>query len=215
VHQALKRVTLFALTIYVLLGTTPVNARQYPHFTVFVYDDAQISSDVLAPAEQRATLIFVRAGLDLNWVNCPGVNTDHTLSSCDWTGGPDHLVQHIITHVASSTSDTAFGVAFIGPDGTGKYCDVFWKRVEELHTSDDVDLAALLGSVMAHEIGHLLLGSHAHAISGIMRGHWESSQLHQIAMGTLLFLPWQEQRMRLRVAEWEARLVSNRDGLAQ
>ncbi len=73
----------------------------------------------------------------------------------------------------------------------------------------------MLGSVMAREIGHLLLGSHAHAISGIMRGHWESSELHQIAMGTLLFLPWQRQQMRLRVAEWEARLVSNRGGLAQ
>ena len=48
----------------------------------------------------------------------------------------------------------------------------------------------MLGSVMAHEIGHLLLGSHAHAISGIMRGHWESGELHQIAMGTLRFLPW-------------------------
>jgi hypothetical protein len=32
----------------------------------------------------------------------------------------------------------------------------------------------MLGSVMAHEIGHLLLGSHAHAISGIMRGHWSA-----------------------------------------
>ena len=80
---------------------------------------------------------------------------------------------------------------------------------------DDVDLTGILGSVMAHEIGHLLLGSHAHAISGIVRGHWESGELHQIAMGTLRFLPWQEQRMRLRVAEWGARLVSNRDGLAQ
>jgi hypothetical protein len=57
--------------------------------------------------------------------------------------------------------------------------------------------------VMAHEIGHMLLGSHAHAISGIMRGHWESSELHQIAMGTLLFLPLQEQRMRLRARSGE------------
>ena len=204
-HQAFKTVTLFALAICVLLGTLPANAGQNPHFTVFVYNDARVSDDILTRAERRATLTFARAGFDLNWVSCPRGNTDHTLSLCNGTGRPEHLILRIITHVASSTSDAAFGVAFLGPDGTGRYCDVFWKRVEALHTSDDVDLAGILGSLMAHEIGHLLLGSHAHAISGIMRGHWESGELHQIAMGTLRFLPWQEQRMRLRVAEWGAR----------
>jgi len=82
-------------------------------------------------------------------------------------------------------------------------CVIGGEGQQALQTSDDVDLAGILGSVMAHEIGHMLLGSHAHAISGIMRGHWESSELHQIAMGTLLFLPLQEQRMRLRARSGE------------
>jgi len=87
VHQASKIVTLFALAICVLLATLPANAGQNPHFTVFVYDDARVSDDILARAERRATLTFARAGFDLNWVNCPRGNTDHTLSLCNGTGG--------------------------------------------------------------------------------------------------------------------------------
>ena len=73
------------------------------------------------------------------------------------------------------------GVAFLSPDGTGRYSDVFWKRTQSLHASSNVDLGGILGSVIAHEMGHLLLGSNAHAISGIMRPHWESGELHRIA----------------------------------
>ena len=121
----------------------------------------------------------------------------------------------IIPRVARSSSDADFGVAFLDDDGNGRYGDVFWKRVLELHTNYQVDFAGILGSVMAHEIGHLLLGAHSHAISGIMRAQWESRELNQIAMGTLLFLPWQDHPMRAKVVEWAARRVSSRDGPAR
>ena len=114
-HQAFKTVTLFALAICVLLGTLPANAGQNPHFTVFVYNHARVSDDILARAERQATLIFARAGFDLNWVNCPLGNTDHTLSLCNGTGRPEHLILRIITHVESSTSDAAFGLASSAP----------------------------------------------------------------------------------------------------
>ena len=180
--------------------------------SIFVYNDAQVSEGILAGAEVRAAMIFSRSGFDLNWVNPGHEGSEHASSLCSEIGGPSHLVLRIIPHVASSTSDAAFGVAFLGPDGTGRYGDVFWERVWDLHTNYKVDVPPILGSVMAHEIGHLLLGSHSHAISGIMRGHWESCELRQIAMGTLLFLPWEEHRMRTRVVELGALLASSRHG---
>jgi hypothetical protein len=45
----------------------------------------------------------------------------------------------------------------------------------------------LLGYVLAHEIGHLLLPRGGHARSGIMREPWGPSELRQLSMGTLLF----------------------------
>jgi hypothetical protein len=57
-------------------------------------------------------------------------------------------------------------------------------------------------------MGHLLLGSNAHAISGIMRAHWESAELRGITMGTLMFLPEQSKRMRVKIKTSRAPLVS-------
>jgi hypothetical protein len=175
--------------------------------SVSVYNDAQVPSDILTRAEQRAARIFSRAGLDVTWLNCPHIKS---------AGGavcsqllPGHLAIRIISRIASSTNDTAFGVAFLAADGIGSYSDVFWRRAQELHASSNVGLPDILGSVIAHEMGHLLLGSNAHAISGIMRAHWESGELRGITMGTLIFLPEQSKRMRVRIATSKPLLISS------
>jgi hypothetical protein len=181
------------------------------HLNISVYNDAGVPRDVLARSEERAAMIFSHAGFELSWTNHGYRFSDHG-SKFKEISEPGDLVMRIIPRAATSTNNAVFGVSFLGPDGTGRYSDVFWTKVKELHTNYNVDITGVLGSVMAHEIGHLLLGSQAHAVSGIMRARWESHELHQIAMGTLLFLPWQEQRMRIRVTELAAR--TSRPGLA-
>jgi hypothetical protein len=176
--------------------------------TVSVYNDAQVRFDILARAEQQAASIFSRAGLGVTWLRCTHINSGVTAVACNRFDVPGHVAVRIIARAASSMSDAAFGVAFLAPDGTGRYSDVFWKRAQRLHANSTVDLGGILGSVIAHEIGHLLLGSNAHAISGIMRAHWESDELHRIAMGTLMFLPEQSERMHERIATSKAFLVS-------
>jgi hypothetical protein len=96
-----------------------------------------------------------------------------------------------VVHNASTgtaNSDSVFGVAFLGAEGRGKYCDVFFGRVEELHNSVGVSTARLLGAVMAHELRHLLLGSHAHLPIGIMMPTWEDQSLRRIGMGTPVYV---------------------------
>jgi hypothetical protein len=176
--------------------------------TVSVYNDAQVPLDVLARAEQQAEKIFSRAGLDVTWLRCTHINSGVRAAACNGFDVPSHVAVRIIAQTPSSKSDAAFGVAFLAPDGTGRYSDVFWKRAQGLHVNSNVDLGGILGSVIAHEMGHLLLGSNAHAISGIMRAHWESDELHRIAMGTLMFLPEQSKRMHARIATSKALLVS-------
>jgi hypothetical protein len=175
--------------------------------TVSVYNDAQVPPDILARAEQQAAKIFSRAGLDVTWLRCTHINSGVRAAACNGFDAPGHVAVRIIAHTPSSRSDAAFGVAFLAPDGTGRYSDVFWKRAQGLHANSNVDLGGILGSVIAHEMGHLLLGSNAHAISGIMRARWESDELHRIAMGTLMFLPEQRERMHARIATSKALLV--------
>jgi hypothetical protein len=189
-----------------LLGST--SFAEHAQVTVFVYDDAQVPSDTLSRAEQQAAKIFWRAGLDVIWLNRARINAGPDTVANKEIEGTGRLVLRIIPVAASSTSDTAFGVAFLAANGTGRYGDVFWERAEELHAKWNVDLGGILGSVMAHEMGHLLLGSNAHAISGIMRAHWESGELRRIAMGTLFFLPEQAKRMHMKMGVSRAYPVS-------
>ena len=175
--------------------------------TVSVYNDAQVPPDILARAEQQAAEIFSRARLGVTWLSCTHINSGVRAVACNGFDVPGHVAVRIIARAASSMSDAALGVAFLAPDGTGRYSDVFWKTAQGLHANSNVDLGDILGSVIAHEMGHLLLGSNAHAISGIMRPHWERGELHRIAMGTLMFLPEESKRMHERIATSKAFLA--------
>jgi hypothetical protein len=194
-HRVLTVSLLLPLTIFPLWGLPENIASKSTQLTVAVYNDADVPPEVLHRAEERAASIFARADFDLVWVHCLRANPEDALT-CKQTDLPGHLALRIVPDAARSTTDTVFGVAFLSRDGTGKYCDVFWKRAKDLSAVSNLDLGSILGSVMAHEMGHLLLGSKAHAVSGIMRGRWEGEERRRIAMGTLLFTPQQAKRMR-------------------
>jgi hypothetical protein len=200
-HRTVK--TIFFLVVptsFVLLVFRPNCFAENPQVTVSVYDDAGVSSEILAHAEGQAGRIFGQAGVNINWLNCSSSISTHCTAPLE-TGGPVRLNLRIIPNAAVSTGEQIFGVAYLAPDGTGKYGDVFWLRTKDLQTDSKVNLASILGSVMAHEMGHLLLGSNSHAISGIMLAHWGPNELRRIGMGSLLFLPGQGRRMRARVSQ--------------
>ncbi len=55
----------------------------------------------------------------------------------------------------------------------------------------EFEVPIILGCVIAHEVGHLLLGSNSHSGSGIMQGHWERGQIRKAMTGNLPFTPEQ------------------------
>jgi hypothetical protein len=100
----------------------------------------------------------------------------------------------------SKASDGVFGVAFLSTEGTGAYTDVSYNSAEELDQEWHVGLARVLGHVMAHELGHLLLGSNAHSRQGIMCPRWHGDELHLASKGSLLCSEEQARFMRERLA---------------
>jgi hypothetical protein len=199
-HRVLTASVVFTLTILPLWGLPENVASRTVQVTIFVYNDASVPPTVLQRAQQRARSIFARANFDVVWVNCLHPGAEEDAQACHRIDLPEHLALRIISDATSSTSDAVFGIAFLSPEGVGKSSDVFWKRAEDLHATSNLDLGSILGSVMAHEMGHLLLGSNAHAVSGIMRARWEGEELRRIAMGTLLFTPQQAKLMRAKAS---------------
>lgn len=171
--------------------------------TVLVSDTARISPSVLKRAELETARIFRAAEIEIAWVNCSeeGANMDDL---CRHAPGANEFVLHIVPTGKTST-DLVFGLAFLGQDGSGRYCNVFFDRIEEASRGLGTNVSQLLGTVAAHELGHLVLGSHAHSRWGIMEPAWEEESLRQIGMGTFLFSREQSTLMKTRIG---------RDGLA-
>jgi hypothetical protein len=104
-------------------------------------------------------------------------------------------------------------VAFLSSEGTGCYSDVFYDRAMELHTNWNVGMAEILGSVMVHELGHLLIGSNAHSGAGIMQARWQGEELRRLARGNLGFSNQQAEQMWRRLNGVRPTVALLRDSL--
>jgi hypothetical protein len=172
-----------------------------PQIMVLVFDQNGLAVPVLVEAERRTTAIFRRAGISIDWRNC-SLASGKSDSACHQIQGPTQFVMTIVARREQRANDM-FGVAFLGESGTGKYVDVFFDSITKLYHEGGSDQASLLGAVAAHEIGHLLLGSHSHSQWGLMSPHWEAEHLRRLGMGTLMFTPEQAFLMRTRIAGFE------------
>jgi len=170
-----------------------------PQVTVFVNDSANVSEELVLAAEKNAARAFRYAGVDLKWINCGAGGSDSSQAPCGDSFTSARLVVRLVPH-ARALADGIFGVSFLDHDA-GAYADIFFEPIRQFHEQNQgISLAPILGDVMAHELGHLLLGSNAHSRDGIMQPHWTKEQLQQAAMGRIRFSKEQAIRMRTRIA---------------
>lgn len=183
-----------------LAGTAGATERlAQPPLVVAVYNDAGAPSSTVAGAEVIASRIFRQAGLEVQWVNCGLPNASEAESNlCSLAVYPTHLRMHILRSPGTLTK-SSMGVSYLSIDGTGCYSDVFLSPVLALSEDHQHDVREVLGHVMAHEIGHLLLGTNSHSPTGIMRAHWQPPELVQAGHGMLLFTHAQSQIMKQKL----------------
>jgi hypothetical protein len=204
----------FRLSIMALAGLVGVISFAFPE-TIFasgadsspairirVNNYTQATPAMLAGAEREAGRILGKTGLQTVWLDCPAGHS--TADPQDPCGEPLEATDIALRVLSESSQnkfqDTAFGFAVVPA-----LASVYYDYVARLARSDNAEfeIPIILGCVIAHEIGHLLLGSNSHADSGIMQGHWERGQIRQAITGTLLFTP---QQARLIQAETKTRM---------
>ena len=81
----------------------------------------------------------------------------------------------------------------------GGAANVFYESVRDLASDSGAFIGEALGDAMAHELGHLLLGSE-HSSEGIMKARWTIRELRIASQGGLLFS--QAQVVLLQRAAW-------------
>jgi len=171
-------------------------AQDYnPAIRVRVDNYTPASPAELAMAEREAARILGAAGLRTIWLICREVDSLALLQ--DPCQQPLETTD-IVLRVVSEPTQNKFNDAVFGFSVQPVLATVYYEYPVRLAKKDDAvfELPVILGCVMAHEIGHLLLGPNSHSGSGIMQPSWERKQVRQAMTGSLLFTSAQAKHIR-------------------
>ena len=191
----------------VALELPPAQINHALKIVLRVYNYAKVPRKTLASALQEAQHIFEKANVETDWLVCPiAASPEKPNSACD-DEKPSGLLVIDVSVLPESMADRLdahdedVGFALSTSGGGGFEAGVFSDRVTKLAESRRiVDCRLLLAVVMAHEIGHLLLGRESHSPSGIMRATWDREEMALAGQGYLLFTPGQAEQLRRALA---------------
>ena len=180
--------------------------------TIRVYDYARLPDADYEQARGHAERVFSKAGVPTRWIRCASKPGEPTDPDCKGIITSTDLVLRIMPEAMASrvpVTGKTFGYAVPSRDQRfGTVANVFHHRVSELIARMRrraggrlYSQAAVLGHVMAHELGHVLLGHGSHSRSGIMAFPWGPKQLRACLDGGLLFSKPQAKKIRGDVRE--------------
>ena len=145
--------------------------------TVRLYNTSGIPADELAAARGAADAILRDTALDVRFRACA-----RATDPCAEPLNRFEVVVRIIDAPPFNATlhPEAFGVTYIvKATNRGWLATVFSDRIDSAAVRVGVDAGTLLGRVMAHEIGHLLLGIDYHGAAGVMRAEWPDDVLNR------------------------------------
>ena len=152
--------------------------------TIVVHQPETVPATELARAETIAGGILRRAGIRAVWRNAgPG----------DLTAAPDEIPLHMLPIHPRTLAAEANGYAILM--GAHSYAGVSYPAVLRAARSLGSDQSVVLAAVMAHELGHILLGTSTHATNGVMVMRFGPHEIQAAARGELQFLRVEAQRM--------------------
>jgi hypothetical protein len=183
----MKAITAFLATM-VLAGpalTIRAGAEAPVALTVRLYNTSGIPAPELVAARGAADAILGDVGLDVVFRHCGRpVSPDDPIDRCNEPLKPSEVVVRVINAPAFNATlhPDAYGVTYVVREtNRGWLATVFSDRIGQAAERVGVEPGTLLGLVMAHEIGHLLLGTGYHGEAGLMRAEWPDALLARAA----------------------------------
>ena len=154
---------------------------------VLAINQAKVPDGTVREAELHATRIFSALGISLLWTNAkPAEPYREVAAELRIVIVPDSRIERDRRKLAVAHRGNMAAYAF-------------YQRISDLAAHNGADGAALLGHVVSHELGHLLLPDGSHSASGLMRAEWDRAQFEDMTKGLLTFAPDQVRLIRARV----------------
>lgn len=159
----------------------PATAKTSPLAVVLVaYDTFGVRSAELEAARATVQAILRLASLQAEWHTCP--TTDVLANAADSVCRAGLTNGEVAVRIVASTPAVpvwSLGNSLVERERGGVLATVFADRVHTLAGLAGVEPGMLLGRVIAHEVGHLLIRSPAHTQNGLMRARWTIGELRR------------------------------------
>jgi hypothetical protein len=176
-----------------MIFAVPVRA-QSSSITILVYDYVRVPAGTLRQAEHYADNIVATAGVSVTWLHCfaaKSLSADaKALCDAGWTAQTPALrfISGSNRHQPREYGHTDVPVLIT----------VYYDTIAHTwhHDYTDVEIPDVLGCVLVHELGHLLLRDTSHSSTGIMQSQWSRDQMRLAIWGALGFTKDQLTRIR-------------------
>jgi hypothetical protein len=170
-----------------------------------LYDLVPTPADTVERASVAAARLLAGAGVRVIWEKGVADSLEGRLA--DWTPGvgPDHR-GYLVVRLAEGPPDDSpeamlgYALPFVSD---GAHVTVYYNRVEKLFFREKAmpTIGSLVGAVMAHEIGHVLLGSAEHSTQGVMKANWGREEFALLTCKKLHFTREEAAALRAGVAD--------------
>jgi hypothetical protein len=171
---------------------------------IHLYDLAVMSPQTTEHAILRVSRAFARSKITINWQHPPIDSEEAHVTDLNDSAGSLRsakrpcLVVNIVPDVQAGAYHGALGFA-LPRSRFGIHVELIYRRIKLQAESAGVTTDVVLAYVMAHEIGHVLIGS-SHSFGGIMRARADAETWRAASLGLMAFLPDQSKEMRKRLS---------------
>jgi hypothetical protein len=156
--------------------------------TIVVYNWQSVSPEQLQRGQTLAAAIFRDAGVEVRWRPATASDLDLRLNE---------IPVHLLTGRPAALGTDTGGYAVLMGDRS--YAGVSLAAVTQTTGPLDADPGILLGAMLAHELGHVLLRSSDHSANGVMVVRLAAHEIQAAARGELRFSRAEAQRIRAEI----------------
>ena len=176
-------------------GAPSFLAPKKASMTVRVHNHAGLSRSDLNFAEAVATQVFRERGVQILWYDCGPSNHADNDPGCGESLNSNTFDLRICRSCPPSL--TVLG-GDVGGYANGQTATVCSRWAEELEQTRYVSSTKVLGRVIVHELGHLVL-SPGHSPVGVMKANWTAGDVDAAKLGMLTFTTEQGELIRSKL----------------
>jgi hypothetical protein len=161
-----------AMSLTLGSGSAIAEPRDMLSVTVRIHDYVGIPTACMMSAQENVKDLYAAIGVNTIWAETkhPGKSPEPAAKYI-----PGELLINIVTPAMSrrmGVAEHTLGVAAVTLLSGGKIAYLLFDRIRHVALSSGGEAADILGLVIAHEMGHLLLPYGSHSQNGLMRPSW-------------------------------------------